>query len=120
MLRSALLVCLGLLTCAGLPGKAADVRYFAVWSYTENAPREEIPASRIAEGGTAYWVLEFDAEGRVLGATYHGADGAMWVYVRYVEEGGRVYADVYGSSGELVTRKSTTLSDRRPRWPVRD
>ena len=78
MLYPALLVCLGLLTCA-VPGKAADVRYFAAWSYTENAPRGEISASRLAQGGTAHWALEFDAEDRVLGATYHGADGAVWM-----------------------------------------
>ncbi len=106
---------LSLLTTVGLAGEPADVRYFAVWSYTENAPREEIPEERLRERRVAYWSLQFDSGGEVIGAAYHAADETIWLTILYVEENGRIYADLY-QSGQLVTRKSTTLSDRRPQW----
>lgn len=89
-------------------------RYFAVWSYAENAPTQEIPAGEIAGRELGYWELAFDAQGSVLGGTYHGASGAVWLSLRYVEVDGRIYADLYGPTGTLITRKSTRLRDRAP------
>lgn len=95
---------------------AESVRYFAVWSYTENAPREEIPADRVAERELGYWALELSDDGKLLGGTYHGADGASWLSLRYVEQDGRIYADLFSASGQLVARKSTRLTDLVPRF----
>ncbi len=117
MLFPGLVLYLPILTVLGVSAKPADVRYFAVWSYTENAPREEISAERLRERQMGYWSLEFDDEGGVVGATYHASDATIWLTIRYVEEKGRVYADLYTADGQLVTRKSTALPDRRPRWP---
>ncbi len=107
---------LSLLTAVGLAGEPADVRYFAVWSYTENAPREEISEERLREHRLAYWSLRFDSGGEVMGAAYHAADQTIWLTIVYVEENGRVYADLYAQNGQLMTRKSTALLDRRPQW----
>lgn len=96
---------------------AQDVRYFGVWSYTENAPAEAIPAEDRKSRKLGYWAIEFDEGGQVLGATYHGADGTPWVIIRYVENDGRVYADLFGPEGGFRARKSTNLSSRAPDWP---
>ena len=118
MLRPALLLILGLGLSAELAAKPVHIRYFAVWSYTENAPRDEIAADRLSGHGLGYWALEFDEGGGVLGGSYNAADGTVWMSLRYVEEGGRVYADLYDPGGQLLTRKSTYLPDRKPRWPM--
>jgi hypothetical protein len=109
-----------LLTSAAPSQKAAPLRYFAVWSYTENAPREEIQADRLKGRELGYWALEFDEKGGVLAGTYHAADGMTWLSLRYAEKDGRVYADLYDPRGQLLGRKSTTLTNRQPRWPARE
>jgi hypothetical protein len=91
------------------------VRYFAVWSYTQNAPSSEIPESELEGRTLGYWELRLDAEGHMDEAAYHGSDGQVWLRVRYVPEGGRLYADLYNAQGQFVVRKSTQLEDRRPR-----
>ncbi len=93
---------------------ANALRYFAVWSYSENRPAEEIPAERLEERELGYWALEFDEAGRVLGGTYHGAGGAVWLRLRYVEDNGRIYADLFAADGRHVARKSTQLSSQIP------
>jgi hypothetical protein len=113
----AFLVALLVFPCVSLDAKAARVRYFGVWSYAENAPREELSAEGVSAHRLGYWALEFDEEDRVIGGSYHAADGTVWLSLRYAEEGGRIYADLFGPTGEFLTRKSTTLSDRRPHWP---
>ena len=40
--------------------------------------------------------------------------GAEWLSFRYVEDKGRIFADLYGPTGEFIRRKSTTLSTRVP------
>jgi hypothetical protein len=97
---------------------ANSTRYFAVWSYTDNRPSEEIPQERLAERDLGYWALEFDDEGRVLGGTYHGAGGAVWLRLRYLEENGRIYADLFAADGRHVARKSTQLSTQMPSSPI--
>jgi hypothetical protein len=111
--RAALLVA-ALLLFVGGSTSASEVRYFAVWSYADNRPAEEIPADRLEQRELGYWALEFDDEGRVLGGTYHGAGGAVWLRLRYVEENGRIYADLFAADGRHVARKSTQLSSLRP------
>jgi hypothetical protein len=112
---------LGLLPCVLVVGLVArdamadSRRYFAVWSYTENAPSEEIGAEGIAERKLGYWALDFSSEGEVLGGTYHGSDGAVWLSLRYVEAQGKIYADLYGPRGNLIARKSTQLTNLKPR-----
>lgn len=96
---------------------AEDVRYFAVWSYAQNAPAEEVAADDRSGRTLGYWALEFDVEGRVLGGVYHGADGTAWLSIRYALEDGRVYADIFAPDGSYRTRKSTNLSSRLPSWP---
>ncbi len=114
------MICVSSLLVAVPPAKAARLRYFAVWSYTENAPLEEISEGRLSDRKLGYWALEFDEKGEVLGGTYHAADGGAWISLRYVEESGRVYADLFGPDGQLRSRKSTRLVDRRPRWDSRE
>ena len=94
------------------------VRYFAVWSYAQNAPAEEVAADDRAGRTLGYWELEFDGEGQVLGGVYHGSDGTAWLSIRYALEDGRVYADIFAPDGSYRTRKSTNLSSRLPKWPV--
>ena len=96
---------------------AREVRYFAVWSYAENAPQEEIEAAALEARTLGYWELEFDAKGRVLSGTYHHGTGKIWFSLRYVEVDSRVYADLYMADGALLTRKSTNLASREPHWP---
>jgi hypothetical protein len=95
---------------------AEPVRYFAVWSYVENAPREEIDADALAGRDLGYWGLEFDGDGAVLSGTYYGSRGAPWLRLEYVSVDGRIYADLFAPDGTLLARKSTRLSDRLPRW----
>jgi len=115
MLR--LLVFSGLLwLLSGETAYAQDVRYFAVWSYAQNAPAEEIAASDRSSRVLGYWALEFDGKGGVLGGAYHGSDGAAWLSVRYVLEDGRVYADIFAPDGAHRSRKSTNLSTTLPNW----
>jgi hypothetical protein len=105
----------GTLVLAAPSAFAQTVRYFAVWSYTENAPHEEISPDRLKDRRLGYWSLEFAADGSVLRGTYHGSSGAVWLSLEYVREGERIYADLYTASGQLVTRKSTQLRDLQPR-----
>jgi hypothetical protein len=117
VLRSALLLSFLFLSFSGLSEKTEGLRYFAVWSYAENAPREEISAHQLGERQTGYWALEFDEKGWVVRGTYQAADGMTWLSLRYVEQDGKVYADMYGPDGQFLSRKSTTLPDRKPHWP---
>ena len=94
---------------------AQGTRYFAVWSYMENAPRDEIPAEQRSSRKLGYWALEMDAAGQVLGGTYHGSDGTAWLRVRYERLEGRVYADLYAPDGTRRSRKSTGLRSLVPR-----
>jgi hypothetical protein len=94
---------------------AGTVRYFAVWSYTRNAPSNEIPASELEGRTLGYWELRLDDDGLIDEAAYHGSDGRIWLSVRYVPDDGHLYADVYNSQGQFVVRKSTQLKGRRPR-----
>jgi hypothetical protein len=99
---------------------AQTLRYFQVWSYSENAPTEEITAEALEERDLGYWQLEFDGEQAVLRGTYHGSDGTPWLTYRYVEVDGRVYADLFPGAGvglASLGRKSTVLTSRAPRWP---
>ena len=114
-LLSGLLPCVLVVGLVPRDAMADSRRYFAVWSYTENAPSEEIAAERTSERKLGYWALDFDAEGDVLGGTYHGSDGAVWLSLRYVEVEGKIYADLYGPRGNLVARKSTQLTNLKPR-----
>jgi hypothetical protein len=91
------------------------VRYFAVWSYRQNVPSNEIPESELTGRTLGYWELRLDDEGLVDEAAYHGSDGRTWLSVRYVADDGHLYADVYNGQGQFVVRKSTQLNDRRPR-----
>ena len=97
------------------PVSAQDVRYFAVWSFLQNAPTQEVPADARSGRKLGYWALNFDEEGQVLGGAYHGADGTEWLHVRYVQVVERIYVDLFSPDGTHRSRKSTTLSDRRPR-----
>ncbi len=93
-----------------------SVRYFEVWSYTENAPRNEIPADRLSGRKRGYWALAFDAEGQVQQGAYHSETGYRWFHLRYVEVESKIYADLYRTDGSFQARKSTMLHDLKPRW----
>ena len=93
---------------------AESTRYFSVWSYTQNAPLEEIAVESLGERKLGYWKLGFDDEGAVLGASYHGATGVQWLSFKYVEQDGRIFADLFGPNGDFLRRKSTALSTRVP------
>lgn len=97
-----------------LPASAESTRYFAAWSYTQNAPLDEIPQDVLAQRTLGYWKVQFDDDGGVVAASYHGAMGREWLSFRYVEGKGRIFADLYGPTGEFIRRKSTTLSTRVP------
>jgi hypothetical protein len=111
-------VLLALLLLVGGSASASSVRFFAVWSYVDNRPAEEIPAERLAGRELGYWALEFDDEGRVLGGTYHGAAGTVWLRLRYVADNGRIYADLFAADGRHIARKSTQLSSQIPQPPI--
>lgn len=93
---------------------AENTRYFSVWSYTQNAPVDEITAESLGERKLGYWKVGFDEGGAVVGASYHGATGAQWLSFKYVEQDGRIFADLYGPNGGFIRRKSTSLSTRVP------
>ena len=95
-------------------GTAQNVRYFGVWSYTENAPSGEIDPSKLAGRTLGYWEVAFDASGGTVSGTYHGGGGQAWLTFRYVEVEGRIYADLHAPDGRLVTRKGTSLRTRAP------
>lgn len=95
-------------------GTAQNVRYFGVWSYTENAPSGEIDPGKLAQRTLGYWEVEFDAAGATVSGTYHGVGGQPWLTFRYVEVDGRVFADLYAPDGRLVSRKGTALRTRAP------
>ncbi len=106
---------------AALPATASaqTLRYFEVWSYVENAPLDEIAAEALGHRDLGYWQLEFDAAGGVLRGTYHGSDGTPWLTYRYVEDHGRVFAELFVGTGVdtgSLARKSTPLETRTPRW----
>lgn len=92
------------------------MRYFATWSYAENAPREEIEESALEDRKLGYWALRFNPEGEVTEGTYHSAGGAPWLILRYVEVDQRVYADLFLADESFIVRKSTQLPNRAPRW----
>jgi len=102
---------------AGRPAFAEPLRYFAIWSYTENAPSEEIRADQLRDRKLGYWAMAFDDAGEVVGGTFYFSAGTPWFELRYVSEDDRVWADVYSPSGVFLTRKTTTLRDRKPQWP---
>ena len=93
------------------------VRYFAVWSYAENVPGEELDESALTGRTLGYWELHFGAEGDVVEGVYRNAGGSPWLVLRYVEEGGRIYADLFLPDGSFIVRKSTRLTSRTPHWP---
>ena len=102
------------LVFANLAPASEKVRYFAVWSYVENVLTQEIASDQLEGRSLGYWELKFD-EGGVERATYRGTGGARWLSFRYVEEEGRVFADLYGAEGNFISRKNTNLEDRQPR-----
>lgn len=107
-------------TAAGAFAQAPDtsggsVGYFTIWSYTRNAPSEPLERAELAQRTLGYWELHMESGGAVESAAFHASDGALWLSIRYVEEGGHVYADVYSAAGAFVVRKSTQLRDRLPR-----
>lgn len=104
------------LLLVGKPAVAGTVRYFAVWSYAQNAPAEEIQEHELPGRKLGYWALELDEEGRVLAGTYHGSSGAVWLRLEYVAEHERIYADLYAPSGVRLARKSTQLETLVPHW----
>ena len=110
---------LALLMLSAQGSEAQTVRYFGVWSYTENAPSEEISPENLGARKLGYWSLELDEEAAVRRGTYHGSTGTVWLSLEYVRMGERIYADLYTATGRLVTRKSTQLRDLRPKWPDR-
>jgi hypothetical protein len=95
----------------------ASVRYFAIWSYVENAPAEEIPESSLAGRSLGYWELHFDPEGGVVEGVYRNGGGSPWLVLRYVEDAEKIYADLYLPDGSFIVRKSTRLTSRAPSWP---
>ena len=101
--------------CASLAIAPETVRYFAVWSYTQNAPSNELSASDLGARTLGYWELRLDDTGLLERASYHGSNGSVWLSVRLVADGGHVYADVYNAEDQFVVRKSTQLRDMRPR-----
>ncbi len=62
----------------------------------------------------AYQIVN-DHDGKVVRGTHRGPDGTRWLSFEYVEEDARIHADLYGSSGEFLRRKSTALTTRSPR-----
>ena len=106
-----------LVLLASVSASAETVRYFGVWSYAENAPLEEIEPARLSERKLGYWALEFLEDGSVEQATFHGANGTVWLSFKYEREGERIYAHLFSAAGEHVTRKSTLLRDLLPTWP---
>ena len=102
---------------AAATGNAQTLRYFGVWSYTENSPADEISPELLPERKLGYWSLELDEALSVRRGTYHGSNGEVWLSLEYVTEGDRIYADLYTANGRLVTRKSTQLQDLEPNWP---
>ncbi len=105
---------------AALPAHAAareTVRYFAIWSYVENAPLEEIQESALPGRKLGYWELHFGPEGEVVEGIYRNGGGSPWLLLRYVEEDEKIYADLYLPDGSLIVRKSTRLTSRTPHWP---
>ncbi len=101
---------------------AQQIRFFEVWSYTDNVPHQEIPTDELEKRDLGYWELEVDGDGAVVRGTYRGSDGSAWLTFRYVEKDGRVYADLFAGEGVGVAslgRKSTPLHSRAPRWPDR-
>ena len=116
---NALALVLSVALCGLAVGEDAfeqGVRYFAVWSYMENAPSQEIPAEQRAGRRLGYWALSFDDQGGVSEGSYHGADGTAWLILKYVVVKDRVYADLYSADGTFQSRKSTRLSSLMPRW----
>lgn len=105
---------LAVLLLAASPAAAETERYFAVWSYTLNEPLDEISVDALEDRKLGYWKVMFDDEGGVVSATYHGATGARWLSFTYVEQGDRIFADLYGPDGEFIRRKSTSLTSRIP------
>lgn len=112
--RRAASSCLFALFFVGTSAHAEALRYFGVWSYAENRPAEEISEEQLARRDLGYWALEFDDAGRVRRGTYHGSGGAVWLRLEYVEQDGRVYADLFAPDGRHVTRKSTALRSLVP------
>lgn len=106
--------CLAALLLLPVDGLAETTRYYAVWSYTLNAPLDEIPQDALVERRLGYWQVQFDDGGGVVSASYHGAAGVEWLSFRYVEADGRIFADLYGPTGEFIRRKSTSLETRVP------
>ena len=105
------------LLAIGAHAAADGVRYFAVWSYADNAPREEIEASALDSRKLGWWELHFGPEGEVIEGIYHSSAGVPWLILRYVQVDERVYADVYLANDSFVVRKSTQLENRAPHWP---
>ena len=95
---------------------AALVRYFAGWSYLENAPGAELDESALVGRTLGYWELHFGSEGDVVEGVYRNAGGSPWLVLRYVEESGRIYADLFLPDGSFIVRKSTRLTSRTPHW----
>ncbi len=100
-----------------VPAAAAEqnLRHFASWRYTQNAPKGELNDEDLEGRKLGYWDLEFDADGKVVRGTHRGPDGTRWLSFEDVEEDARIHADLYGSSGEFLRRKSTALTTRSPR-----
>lgn len=99
------------------PARALEsVRYFAIWSYTENAPREELEESALPQRQLGYWELHFGQHGGVVEGVYRNGGGSPWLVLRYVEEAERIYADLYLPDGSFIVRKSTLLRTRVPNW----
>lgn len=69
----------GLFLLVAAVGNAQTVRYFGVWSYTENAPFEEIAPERLPERKLGYWSLELDEAASVRPGTDHGSSGEVWL-----------------------------------------
>ena len=107
-----------LLSFAAYASSAEPVRYFAIWSYAENAPQEEIEESALADRNLGYWELRFGPEGGVTEGIYHSGGGGPWLILRYVEVDEKIYADLFLANNSFLVRKSTQLASREPRWPA--
>ena len=116
LLRLAFIV--SLFSIAAYSTSAEPVRYFAIWSYVENAPEEEIEESALADRNLGYWELRFDPEGGVTEGIYHAGGGSPWLILRYVEVDEKIYADLFLANNSFLVRKSTQLASRLPRWPA--
>jgi hypothetical protein len=110
------LLCVSFCAFLLLPASASaeTTRYFAVWSYTQNAPLDEIRHDDLGQRKLGYWKVRFGDDGGVVAASYHSATGVEWLSFRYVEDNGRIFADLYGPTGEFIRRKSTSLETRVP------